>query len=202
MTDRTADISDSSDVRSYSWDEVIGFAARLGEKVKQLEVAPTAIVAILRGGAFPGLLMSHALGIRRLHALTVSSTADEAPRAERRAAPMTAGVGGLPDLSDEHVLLVDDVTNTGRTLTVAGDAIQAVCHPRSITTGCLVWDTVPPEGSSVQTVCMADLWIDTVHAWAHFPWESALRAAKGQDQDSAHVGASRTTVTRPEQQQL
>jgi hypoxanthine phosphoribosyltransferase len=92
------------------------------------------------------------------------------------------------------VLVVDDVTNTGRTLTAAVGAIQAARHPRSIITGCLVWDTVPPEGSTGPMPCVADLWIDTVHAWAHFPWEGAPGAAT--EQDSARVGVSGTAVVR------
>ena len=187
----------SPGIRSYSWAEMIDFTARLGERVRQLEVQPTVIVAILRGGVFPGLLLSHALGIRELHTLTVRSTVDEAPRAARHRAQVAAGMGGLPDLTAEDVLVIDDVTNTGRTLTAAVSAIQAGRHPRSITTGCLVWDTVPSEGSTVSMPCAADLWIDTVHAWAHFPWEGAPEAAT--EQGSARVGVSKTTVVRLEQ---
>ena len=186
-------MTQSPHIRSYSWEEIVASVANLNDKVRQLKVQPTVIVAVLRGGAFPGLLLSHALGIRQLYALTVRSTVDEAARAERHSVPTIEGTNGLPDLSAEDVLVVDDVTNTGKTLMAAMDAIRTARHPRSIASGCLIWDTVPTEGSTVLTLCAADLWVDTVHAWAHFPWESPLGTTA--KQGLVHVEASRTTAT-------
>jgi hypoxanthine phosphoribosyltransferase len=189
-------MAQSASIRSYSWAEVIEFAAGLGDRVRQLEARPTVIVAILRGGAFPGLMLSHDLGVRQLYTLTVRSTVDETPRGARHTMQKVAGTNALPNLSAEDVLVVDDVTNTGRTLTAAVGAIQDARHPRSITTGCLVWDTVPPVGSAVPMPCMADLWIDTVNAWAHFPWEGAPRVAT--EQESASIGVLGTAIVRLE----
>lgn len=189
-------MTQTPDIRSYSWAEVIEFAAGLGDRVRQLEARPTVIVAILRGGVFPGLMLSHHLGVRQLHTLTVRTTVDETPRGARHTIQKVAGTSALPNLSAEDVLVVDDVTNTGRTLRAAVGAIQGARHPRSITTGCLVWDTVPPLGSAVPMPCMANLWIDMVNAWAHFPWESA--AGDTTEQESASIGVSGTAIVRLE----
>ncbi len=40
----------------------------------------------------------------------------------------------LPDVRDRHVLIVDDILDTGRTLAAIRDRIQGECHPASVKT--------------------------------------------------------------------
>jgi uncharacterized protein len=169
---------DTPALRNYSWDDVIRFSAQLAAMVGALRIQPTVVVAVLRGGAFPALLLSHKLGIRRMYALRVSTTLTDVPHAARMQ-PTVEGIEGLPDLSAEHVLVVDDVTNTGATLTNTVRRIQEACSPGSVITGTLVWDTVPPSGSIALRKCAANLWVESVHAWAAFPWEYATDRREG-----------------------
>ena len=166
----------SPELRIYSWDDVVRLTQQLAGLVGTAQPKPSVIIAILRGGAFPGLVLSHALGIRELYAIKVSTTLAETARAVR-SVPVVEGVEALPDLSAEHVLMVDDVTNTGDTLTSAVRMVKKLRSPASVLTATIVWDTVSPTGSSPLTSCAADLWADQAHAWAVFPWESQHGAA-------------------------
>lgn len=159
------------ELRIYSWDDVVRLTQQLAGLVGAARPKPSVIIAILRGGAFPGLVLSHALGIRELYAIKVSTTLDETARAAR-SVPLVEGVEALPNLRAEHVLMVDDVTNTGDTLTSAVRMVQKLRSPASVLTATIVWDTVSATGSIPLTFCAADLWADQTHAWAVFPWES------------------------------
>jgi uncharacterized protein len=164
------------ELRIYSWNDVVRLTQQLAGLVGTAHSKPSVIIAILRGGAFPGLVLSHALGIRELYAIKVSTTLDETARAVK-SVPLVEGVEALPNLRAEHVLIVDDVTNTGDTLTSAVRMVQKLRSPASVLTATIVWDTVSPTGSIPLTACAADLWADQTHAWAVFPWESQDVAA-------------------------
>ena len=111
------------ELRIYSWNDVVRLTQQLADLVGTARSKPSVIIAILRGGAFPGLVLSHALGIRELYAIRVSTTLDETARGVR-SVPLVEGVEALPNLRAEHVLMVDDVTNTGDTLTSAVRMVQ------------------------------------------------------------------------------
>jgi hypoxanthine phosphoribosyltransferase len=158
-------------LRIYSWADVVRLTQQLADLLEAARSKPSVVIAILRGGAFPGLVLSHALGIRKFYSIKVSTTLNEAARAVR-SVPLVEGVEALPNLCAEHVLMVDDVTNTGDTLTSAVRVLRKLRSPASVLTAAIVWDTVPTTGTMPLTSCAADLWADKIHAWAVFPWET------------------------------
>lgn len=158
-------------VRRYTWDDVIGLASSLSRAIRESQFSPTVIVAVLRGGAFPALLLSHLLDVRRMYAVRAITTVDESPRGERFT-PHVEGALGIPPLNDEVVLLVDDVTNTGSTLDAARSAIVSTCSPRELFTAAMLWDTVSPASALLALeICAADFYAADIHAWVGFPWE-------------------------------
>lgn len=157
-------------VREYSWREILDLAAILAREIRNANFEPTIIVGVLRGGALPALLLSHMLQVRRLYALRASVMTSEVARA-RRQAPSIEGLEGLPELRQQTVLLVDDVTNTGSTIRAVRQALEANRPGAMVATACLLWDTVPPDELGKLSSCEADFFADQVHAWVSFPWE-------------------------------
>lgn len=159
-------------VRRYSWEEMEALCERAAAKIRDRGYGGDTIVAILRGGAFPGLLLSHLLRIRRFYAFSVVTTIDNAVRANRVPPQVDLEVP-LP-ISGRHVLLVDDVTNTGETLRAAR-AVLMKAQPASIIVVSIVWDTA----GSNDHACEADLYVDKIDAWAQFPWEQDMPSTSG-----------------------
>ena len=157
-------------IREYTWREMIELTISLAGMVEAAGVRPTIVVPVLRGGSFPALVLSHVLEVRTMYAVRGSITLSDEPRALRRV-PIIEGGNSLPDLSRDHVLLVDDVTNTGDTLTAARAAIEMSANPKALSTACVIWDTVAPNGSDRISTCAADFYADRTHAWVSFPWE-------------------------------
>jgi hypoxanthine phosphoribosyltransferase len=155
-------------VQPYGWEEIARFVNVLAASTATIAPAPTIIVGVLRGGALPAVMLSHALGVRRMFAIQVMSTADEEARTTRLET-VVDGHEGLHTLAPgESVLIVDDVVNTGRTLRAAADATARICSPSRITTAALIWDTV---GSRRGDRCPADFVAHSIEAWIDFPWE-------------------------------
>jgi uncharacterized protein len=156
-------------IQKYTWADVITLSEKLGSQVaerSQIDV----IIGVLRGGAFPALMLSHMLGVGRMYGVRVSTRGNGTPRTYRNA-PVVEGVEGLPLMTERTVLVVDDVTNTGNTLRAVRSRVASVSRPASIITASLVWDTVADDDSTFVTRCMADCFVDSVHAWVDFPWE-------------------------------
>lgn len=161
--------SEAPPYKHYSWQETLSLCEGVAQHILERGFTPTAIVAVLRGGCFPGLMLSHRLGVRRMFTLSIATTLKESIRSPRR-----LRIGTQPDYLDltpgDDVLLVDDVTNTGATLQAAAQ-IVARRRPKRMLSTCLVWDTVATEGERPIEVCAADFAAQRIHAWAVFPWE-------------------------------
>lgn len=98
-----------------SWDDVYELALRLALRVRDGGYRPDLIVAIGRGGYTPGRLMADFLHKKALTSFRIEHYAAGAtPEPEARI------VGPLEeDLAGRHVLVVDDVNDSGETLRAA-----------------------------------------------------------------------------------
>jgi len=103
-----------------SFEEVHDMVRRVSEKVKASGYRPDTIVGLARGGWFPARLMCDFLGMTDLVSLKVEhwvetgKTKDEA----------TIRYPLVADFSDRKILVVDDITDTGKSLIVSTEHLR------------------------------------------------------------------------------
>lgn len=155
-------------VAQFSWLDTDRMTRALVAKISADQYEPDIIVGILRGGCIPAVHLAHLLNVRSFYALHLQTTVSDEVRADRQY-PRVVSHTSLDYLRGKRILLVDDVTNTGLTLSVAKEFLEKHA-PTSIRSCVLVWDTVPPPSMDAVSNIEADYYIETVHAWVIFPW--------------------------------
>jgi uncharacterized protein len=150
-----------SDREQLSW-ERFGTAAReLAADVVADGFAPDLILAIARGGLFVAGALGYALNVKNLHVMNVEyyTGVDE-----RLPAPvMLPPVPSTLDLSGAHVLIADDVADTGATLRL----VREFCAEHVAEDRCAVVYQKPESTIDCEYVWRrTDRWID-------FPWTNA-----------------------------
>jgi uncharacterized protein len=153
----------------YNWEDINNLTRKLIEIIIKDNFKPDLIIGVLRGGCVPAVCVAHQLNLRELFTISASTTIFEKIRSERKE-PELSNLNGLPTLSDRTIMVVDDVTNTGKTLTTIREHLVPL-NPKNLKLAALVWDTVLPLNNEVENSCVADYYSDIIHAWAHFPWE-------------------------------
>lgn len=155
---RFGDSTGEREILSY---ELFGSAAReLAQSIADDGFRPDAIVAIARGGLVLAGALGYALDVKMLGSLNVEFyTGVEERRDEPVVLPPTLD---RESLRGKRVLLVDDVSDSGRTLALVLALLQA-------------------GGGEVRTVCLYDkpgtvqkpdyVW-RTTDRWIMFPWSS------------------------------
>ena len=143
-----------------TWDDLGAGSHKLAELVHEDGYAPDMILAIARGGLLVAGALAYTLGVKNTFAMNVEyyTGVDE-----RLDVPVILPPSlDLVDLSDAHLLIVDDVADTGETLA-------------------LVADTVRPQVEEVRTAVLYEksrsivkcdyVWRRT-DDWIMFPWSS------------------------------
>ncbi|MEM1508501.1 MAG: phosphoribosyltransferase family protein [Thermofilaceae archaeon] len=110
------------EVRKLSWSDVIGLALTLAEEARSDD--PQAIVAVLRGGIYPALIIASRLGVERLYTVGFRKYSDDKPPQELSKKPTLVGEN-VPSLSGERVIIVDDVARTGSTMKAAKELLES-----------------------------------------------------------------------------
>lgn len=105
-----------------TWSDVLGLALTLAEEVRRERI--DAIVAVLRGGVYPALAIAARLGVERLYGVEFRKYSDDKPPRELSTTPLLVR-DGVPQLSGERVLVVDDVARTGSTLKAAKELVKS-----------------------------------------------------------------------------
>jgi uncharacterized protein len=150
--------------------ELFGTAAReLAEQVAADGYQPDIILSIARGGLFVAGALGYALDVKNLHVANVEfyTGVDE-----RLPVPiMLPPVPRVVDLSGAHVLVADDVADTGATLKLVRD----FCAGHVADVRCAVVYEKPHT-----TVRCEYVWRST-DRWINFPWSTQPPVVRRQD---------------------
>jgi uncharacterized protein len=147
--------------RRVGWPEVDEWADRVAAAVRAAGAAPATIVGLTRGGWVPARLLSDRLGTKRLVSLRAQHWGVTAtPDGE---AKITEGLSG--PVAGEHVLVVDDITDSGASLRLAVDAVRAAGAARVESAAFLhiAHSAYVPTYSAEEIP--RDAWV-----WVVFPW--------------------------------
>ena len=145
----------------YSWEEMTRDVNVLCRDIVRDKFDPQVIVGLSRGGLIPGVMMSHWFGV---------------PFKPVQAAlrDFAEWEDYLPRPTDERVLIVDDICDSGKTFEKMtkyitgprkGSPLQIQCDVRFAS---LWWNN---EISFEPHYYAQDLAKDTDNIWLNFPWE-------------------------------
>ncbi|MFX0539761.1 phosphoribosyltransferase [Ornithinimicrobium sp. Y1847] len=125
-----ADTLDAEGKEILTWD-MFGEACRdLAQQVADSDFRPEIVIAIARGGLLPGGALAYALGLKLADAINVEFYTDvhETLPDPVLLAPML----DTESIAGKHLLVVDDVVDSGRTLDLVLDLLRTVgAEPRS-----------------------------------------------------------------------
>jgi len=141
-----------------SWVDIEKYSRIIAEKVSADRYTVDAVIGIMRGGIVPARIIADYIGVRNLGIIEVMFY--QRP-GETRHKPVIRQPLTL-DISDKNILIVDDVSDTGKSLQVALSAIT-LYGPSQIKTAALYikpWTTFIP-----------DYYGTSATKWIVFPWE-------------------------------
>ncbi|AEC51548.1 purine phosphoribosyltransferase related protein [Pyrococcus sp. NA2] len=139
-----------------TWWQVDRAIFALAEKLR--EYKPDVIVGVARGGLIPAVRLSHILNDIPLKVIDVKFYKGIDERAEKPV--ITIPIHG--DLKGKKVVIVDDVSDTGKTLEVVIEEVKKL-GAKEIKVACLAmkpWTSVVP-----------DYYVFRTDKWIVFPWE-------------------------------
>jgi len=139
------------------WNQIYKMLLNLSEKIRKSGFKPDITVAISRGGWLPGRVLSDLLetflaNVTVEFYLGVAETKNEPV--------LTQGVSVA--MTDEKVLIVDDVADTGKSLKLVKEHVlqQDAKEVRTATVYYKPWSVIKPEYYEKET-----------RLWIVFPWE-------------------------------
>jgi len=174
--------------RLTTWADVDRWADRLAERVRSAHSVPETIVGLTRGGWVPSRLLCDRLGVRRLVSLRaqhwgVTATPDGT-------AKLTEGLSG--PVTGQTVLVVDDITDTGESLTLAAAHI-AERHPTRLeTAACLHIASSKFVPTYFAEEIPRDGWVWVIFPWNY--WEDIASLASRAAEHGRGVAAVRETL--------
>jgi hypoxanthine phosphoribosyltransferase len=165
------DLVEPAEREILGWDEFGQATRSLAQQVADSGFHADLVIAIARGGLLLAGALAYALGTKSCGALNVEFyTGVDARLPEPVLLPPMLDE---PAVAGKRVLLVDDVSDSGRTLALVVDLLKRT--GAEIRTACLY--------AKPRTVLVPDFtWRTTPH-WITFPW-SALPPVTGHAQDA------------------
>ncbi|MFF4924195.1 phosphoribosyltransferase [Kitasatospora sp. NPDC001261] len=162
-----------SSIRQLRWDDVQAQAAGIAAAIRTGGV-PQTVVAVVRGGMVPTVLLAHQLGVRDVRVLEVTHTVDDSANAAKTTEPTVRNPASLGALDGLDVLVVDDVAGTGQALASAVRVVEQAGAAR-VRSAVLVVNEANWTGGKppVETVTSIG---ETVRGWVVFPWEAPASA--------------------------
>jgi hypoxanthine phosphoribosyltransferase len=151
------------------WTALQSLTTRLAEDAR-LERIPDVVIGVLRNGMIPAVMVCHQLGLRDLRGLHVTHTIADGVDSAKTVRPLVQNIASLGDLTGRHVLVVDDISGSGETLSDVVALVLAAGPITVRTAVCLVnranWRN--PTHPRLELTYVGSL----VDRWVIFPWEN------------------------------
>lgn len=141
-----------------SWDDIERLCMTLAKEIKRRKVAFDIIVGIARGGWVPARLLSDMLDNDELHTMRVKFYTGIG---EVAAKPVILHPTQI-DVTGKKVLLVDDIADTGKSLSIAKRHLE-----ERGAGNIFVVTLIKKPHSEINP----DLYVEETDAWVIFPWE-------------------------------
>jgi xanthine phosphoribosyltransferase len=126
-----------------------------------------AIVCITRGGLVPAAIVARELGLRLIETVCVASYHDYSEQGEIRILKSVApAIGALGNGTGRGVLLIDDLTDTGKTAKRVRELLPQA-HFATV--------YAKPQGAPMCDTFITEVSQDT---WIFFPWDLDLKYAE------------------------
>jgi len=143
-----------------SWENVYDVSRKLAEKIKKSGYQPDIIIGLARGGWVPARNLCDFLGVKDLVSLKMEHWGITAtPDGEAKVKfPLKI------DLTGKRVLVVDDCSDTGKSLVEAKKYIKTL-KPGVVKIATMqIFDTTPADG-------IPDFWVERIPwVWVMYPW--------------------------------
>ena len=155
-----------TDIESFrcklvTYDEIVKWTGDVAKQIRACDCKPTVVIGLTRGGWVPARLMCDILGVKKLYAVKTEHWGVTANPDGK--ALLTQELNA--SIEDEEVLLVDDITDTGESMTIATAHLLKM-RPKGLKTATLLHITrsrMEPDFHSVKVP--EDTW-----TWFIFPW--------------------------------
>ncbi|MCR5860049.1 xanthine phosphoribosyltransferase [Mesorhizobium sp. J428] len=153
-----------------SWDQFHRDARALAWRLAGINGGQwKAIVCITRGGLVPAAIISRELGIRVIETVSVASYHDYTSQGELNV--LKEITSSLTENDGENVLIVDDLTDTGKTAAVVR-AMLPKAHFAAV--------YAKPKGKPMVDTYITEVSQDT---WIYFPWDMGFTYQKPISED-------------------
>lgn len=141
-----------------SWEDVDNDILELALKIRTAKFKPSVILAIVTGGVIPGKLLLDVLSVSKMRYIEVKFYRGVGQTDKR---PVVKALYA-EDLEGEDVLVVDDVSDTGETLTTTMKVAE-MFGPANLKSA-----TLYIKG---HTNFVPDFFVKRVDEWIVFPWD-------------------------------
>lgn len=142
----------------YSWEEIGNLTYTLASSILNENHSIDRLIALARGGVSIAQSTADFLGVHNISVIQMESYS----KLEKKQEPIITQSIAV-DITGEHVLIIDDLVDTGESLVFAKKYVESL-HPASVKTATITtkpWTTIKPDFSVLET-----------KAWIIYPWET------------------------------
>jgi hypothetical protein len=143
----------------------------IARQVQLQQFIPDVVIGVARCGLVSATHISYLLGVTDVGVISAKTCESDDVLAQKVTEP-TIAMSTSPDLVEgRHVLVVDTVMASGRTLRLAAQ-VAAAAKPLSLRTAAIVdWPNSPYLDPSISIRYAPDYIGGSVRDWPVFPWE-------------------------------
>ena len=156
-------------INYFDWRKFSEIVKNMSENIKK-DYNPEVIISVVRGGMVPSVILSHALGIRKVENIKSIETISDEINAIKLEPIIDKNVN-LSEIRRKKVLIVDDILGSGATIRKIKEEVKK-WQPEELRTAISLVNEENWEKSNKSDYNDEIEYVGkTVRGWVVFPWE-------------------------------